>query len=105
MGKVEKWKNRRRLRNMGYTHYWRRSPDLKPANFAKAVEDIGHILAAVAERHIQIAGPTGYGKPELSESLIAFNGPRECGHRYRDLGSPWPSPTSAGVQATTQPVV
>lgn len=90
---------------MGYAHYWRRSPDLTPAHFAKAMEDIQAILAAVAERHVQIAGPTGYGKPELSETIIAFNGARDCGHRYRDLGSPWPSPTSAGVEATTKPVV
>ncbi len=90
---------------MGYTHYWRRAPDLTPAAFAKAVEDAKNILAAAQERGVILAGPTGYGKPEISESLIAFNGARECGHRYRDLGSPWPSATSGGVMATAKPVV
>lgn len=90
---------------MGYTHYWRRTPDLTPADFAKAADEIARILEVVSARGVKLAGPTGHGKPEITDNIIAFNGEKHCGHRYRDLGSPWPSPTAGGVNETTEPVV
>ena len=81
---------------MGYTHYWRRSPVLSPAEFAKAAEDIRHIAATLTDRGIKLAGPTGHGKPEISDSSIAFNGSLNCHHAFIDLGSPWPSSSATG---------
>lgn len=90
---------------MGYTHYWRRAPDLTPADFQRVMEDVKVILETLATKGIKLCGPTGHGEPELTPQVIAFNGCRKCGHRYRDLGKPWPSPTAAGVESTNHPVV
>jgi hypothetical protein len=90
---------------MAYGHHWRRPPDLTPAAFAKAADDIREILAAVAERGVLIAGPTGIGKPEITSRCIAFNGARNCGHKYRNLGDPWPHADARGVMATNNVVV
>jgi hypothetical protein len=85
---------------MGYTHYWRRSPELNRAAFIQAVEDIRQIVDKLIEQGVKIAGPKGLTRAELSDSTIAFNGAAGCGHRYRDLGDPFPSKTAEGVEAT-----
>lgn len=89
---------------MGYTHYWRRSPDLTPADFHQFVEDVKLIVEALQLKGLKFAGPTGTGQPELTPQVVAFNGSKNCGHRYRDLGKPWPSQTANGVEATNNPV-
>lgn len=89
---------------MGYTHYWRRAPELSREPFVLALEDIRKIIEKVKEIGLQVGGPTGAGAPELSDYVIAFNGRKDCGHRYMDLGKPWPSKTAEGVELTNQPV-
>jgi hypothetical protein len=83
---------------MPYTHMWRRAPELTRAGFEKAVEDVKIILERSSELGVRISGPTGYGKPEVTGRTIAFNGVRDCGHRYFDYGEPWPTATAEGVQ-------
>lgn len=90
---------------MGYSHYFRRAPVLDREAFTEAVSDIHQILEAVASKGIKLAGPTGLGDPELSDVTIAFNGSKTCGHRYIDLGKPWPSKTAEGVEETNTPIV
>lgn len=90
---------------MSYSHYWRRAPKHNRAAFTKALEDIRRIIEVVKERGVQLAGPTGHGVPEMSDVTIAFNGSANCGHRYLDLGEPWPSTTAEGVESTVDPVV
>jgi hypothetical protein len=82
---------------MPYTHQWRRSPSLDPDGFAKAVEDVKLILEKIEELGIKIAGPTGHGRPEITRNTIAFNGVKECGHRFFNYGEPWPTDDAAGV--------
>lgn len=53
---------------------------------------------------IRIAGPTGEGSPELTASTIAFNGSADCGHRYRDLGKPWPAKDAEGIDTGDNPI-
>ena len=84
---------------MGYTHQWRRQADIGRAAFSSALEDVKLILAKASEMGLRLAGPTGHGKPEITQQTIAFNGSAECGHRHRDLGKPWPSPEAEGVEA------
>lgn len=82
---------------MPYTHMWRRAPELSKDGFRKAVEDIKLLLDRASEMGLRIAGPTGHGKPEVTDSTIAFNGDRDCGHRYFDFGEPWPTGEAEGV--------
>jgi hypothetical protein len=90
---------------MGYTHYWRRVGDIERNAFSKALEDIRLVIETLSSRGMKFAGPSGSGSPELTDQTIAFNGKRECGHRYRDLGKPWPSKNAEGVEANNNPVV
>ena len=90
---------------MGYNHYWRRAPELDRDSFVRAVADIRLILEALKKRGVQMAGPEGHGEPELNDFIIAFNGKRECGHRYIDLGDPYPAENAEGIEAVLDPVV
>jgi hypothetical protein len=89
---------------VNYAHYWRRSPELDRAAFTNAVEDTKLIFAKAKELGIHLAGPIGQGHPDATDFAIAFNGSKECGHRYMDLGKPWPSKTAEGVEATPTPI-
>jgi len=89
---------------MGYTHYWRRSPELNRERFIKALEDVKGIMATLETRGLKFGGALGTQKPELTDFGIVFNGKKECGHRYRDLGDPWPSATAQGVESTIDPI-
>lgn len=82
---------------MPYTHMWRRAPALNKSGFAKLVEDVKLIFERAAELGIKVAGPTGHGKPEVSGGTIAFNGAKDCGHRFYDFGEPWPTQEAEGV--------
>ncbi len=82
---------------MPYSHMWRRVPELDRNAFMKVLEDIRVILERAEEMGLRIAGPTGHGKPELTNQTIAFNGDAECGHRYFDYGEPWPTDSAEGV--------
>lgn len=82
---------------MGYTHMWRRAPVLNREAFMKAVEDVRLILERAEEMGLRLSGPLGYGQPEITDSTIAFNGTKECGHRFYDYGDPWPTDAAQGV--------
>ncbi len=81
---------------MPYSHMWRRAPELSRERFKKVVEDVRLLIERAEELGIKIAGPSGHGKPELNDASIAFNGNADCGHRYFDMGEPWPSDVAEG---------
>lgn len=89
---------------MGYAHFWRRGAVLDRSGFEKAVDDLRVLFMRAAEMGIKLAGPRGEGKPELSFNTIAFNGRRDCGHRYRDLGKPYPAKEARGIEDGANPV-
>ncbi len=77
--------------------------DLDPDSFAQAADDIQIILSRLRDMGVMIAGPTGSGAPELNTQTIAFNGASRCGHRYRDIGKPFASPTATGIEEKEPP--
>ena len=79
---------------MGYTHYWRRIPQLDPGQFAAAALDCGTIAAKIP---VRLAGSDGKGRPDFAPALVAFNGPEDCGHPDRDYGIAWPAKGAGGV--------
>lgn len=79
---------------MGYTHYWERPERLDPEKFTKAAGDVRLVLKKLKELGLELAGPDGEGMPIIGDSVIAFNGKRQCGHQRRDLGITWPSPSN-----------
>lgn len=89
---------------MGYTHYWRRPAELDREGFSKALQDIKLVVEKLVATGLRLAGPIGRGKPELSDYTIAFNGDSNCGHRYRDLGKPFPSKTAEGIEDLDSPI-
>jgi hypothetical protein len=83
---------------MAYVHYWKRPKELPRDGFERAVEDARIIVDHVQqESGVRIAGPTGFGRPELTNETIALNGVAECGHRYRNLGRPFAAENAEGV--------
>lgn len=88
---------------MAYAHFWSRALELERDSFIKASEDVKRILSRAQDMGLQLAGPTGKGTPILSNGMIAFNGASDCGHRYRDLGAPFPSETAHGVEEVEPP--
>ncbi len=88
---------------MAYFHDWTRAREFERPAFAKAAEDVQLILSRGRDMGIQIAGPSGTGKPIVNEATIAFNGFAFCGHKYRDLGKPFASATAQGVDETDPP--
>ena len=66
----------KRRKTMGYTHYWRRAPELPAGTFAAAVNDC---QKALPHTGIALAGPLGRGRPVFGPAVIAFNGPGKAG--------------------------
>lgn len=89
---------------MGYTHYWYRPEEIKPDTFRAIVADTEKVLAEIEGYQVPMAGPTGTGRPELTEDVIAFNGSDDCGHpQDSSIVIPWPTANAGGVQAGAGP--
>ncbi len=89
---------------MGYCEYWERSPEFNRDAFVKVGEDLRLLFPALRKMGVKLAGPQGVGNPEITDYVIAFNGAKDCGHRYMDLGDPWPAKNAEGVLATVDPI-
>jgi hypothetical protein len=76
---------------MGYTHYLDRPPELDLPTWRRWVDDVRLILRSLPERTsitlypldgpsytltvpLQVAGPLGTGRPQLTDELVSFNG-------------------------------
>lgn len=57
---------------MGYTHYWYTPNELDAAKWKAFVADVEKILSANID--VPLAGPDGFGKPEVSHARVALNG-------------------------------
>ena len=80
---------------MGYTHYWYRKVKTFDAHtFRQFSEDCAKVCK---QSEIPIAGSGGDGEPEFTDDIVAFNGRSDCGHKLRNLGITWPSPTAKGL--------
>lgn len=87
-------------RGMGYTHYWRRPKAISRKTFTNIIGDFVRLMPALEKAGVKLAGPLGEGEPVVTENLIAFNGPVNCGHPVDyELPIPWPAPGAGGVFA------
>lgn len=85
---------------MGYTHYWRRPKTIPREKFAAVKKDFLRLLPALEKAGVKLAGPLGEGKPVITDDLVTFNGPINCGHPADyELSIPWPAPGAGGVFA------
>ena len=71
---------------MGYTHYWRRPPQLDKAMFKLWSEDVAKIVAAVepgglaGERGIGLSGGTDHEPAQITDKIVYLNGVGEAAH-------------------------
>ena len=56
---------------MGYTNYWKRTPELPAMKFAAAVKDIKTIMKKLG---VPLGGRDGTGRPIFRADSIEFNG-------------------------------
>lgn len=84
---------------MGYTHYWRREPEIPQKTFDAICRDTKKIIDACNDAGIRIRNGHGENEPIITADLISFNGDSNCGHERRDLGITWPSPNASGADA------
>jgi len=85
---------------MGYTHYWRRKPQIDKKAFANIIADFQRLMPELAAAGVKLAGPDGTGEVLVTEDLISFNGSTYCGHpSHFDLVIPWPDLHAAGIFA------
>lgn len=63
---------------MGYTHYWYYNPSKAKsgteAPFAKALREISKYKELLQSQGLVVRGPMGEGVPQLTPSVIAYNG-------------------------------
>lgn len=65
---------------MGYTHYWEHNPMfvlIKHKNYVQTLRDMAKIVKACG---LLLAGFDGTGEPELSDTLVRFNGLLDDAH-------------------------
>jgi hypothetical protein len=82
---------------VGYTHYWRREPEIPQDKFDAICEDTKKIIEACNEAGIRIRNGHGEDEPIITPDLISFNGDANCGHVKRDLGITWPGENASGA--------
>jgi hypothetical protein len=83
---------------MGYTHYWRRKKEFDPEDYRLVVGDFRKLLPVLSEVGVPLAGGTGLGKPIITNNLVWFNGPKNCGHNAdHSVVIPWPVENAGGV--------
>jgi hypothetical protein len=69
--------------SMGYTHYWKQTRNLTPAE----MEDIAGVIHKINDStDVLICGWNGEGEPDLGPDLIRFNGPGDEGHETFYIG-------------------
>ncbi len=69
---------------MGYTHYWKRLPILDPTAFTAWSCDVGKVVDALPENTIY--GPSGEGAPEITDTVVSFNGNASKSTRWTQSG-------------------
>ena len=65
---------------MGYTHYWTIKDELNREKFIEWAEGVKVIVETAIEAGIPLGNGLGDDKPELSDSLVVFNGVGDGSH-------------------------
>src|SRR6185295_17889952 len=91
-------------RQIGYTHYWYRKPEVPENTMQAIVADFNQLVLVLDDMGVKLAGGLGEGLPTISTDTVWFNGPENCGHAQRDFGIAWPSKGAHGVGANAQVV-
>src|SRR5580704_19142324 len=87
---------------MGYTHYWHRPQTISDALWDRICGDFGKLILPLSDAGVVLAGGLGKGPPEITDNLIRFNGPEECGHPANDeLVIPYPSNAAEGIGSSS----
>lgn len=82
---------------MGYTHYWKRHPNIDQETFRLFSNDCRQVMDfATTHLKLKLAGPGGEGKPETTQEIVAFNGATDCGHQKGQVGLVWPTAHASG---------
>lgn len=83
---------------MGYSHYWRKEPQIDAAIMGAIVSDFNRVVLPLHDNGIPLAGPMGDGVPKITAELIAFNGLSNCGHpQNAEITIPWPTQDGGGL--------
>ncbi len=84
---------------MGYTHYWyRKNKEVEVKSYEEIGSKFRALLPHFEQLGVNLAGGNGKGEPEISQTLISFNGLEDCGHpSTHELGIAWPSKNANGV--------
>src|ERR1044072_2837970 len=90
---------------MGYTHYWRRAENLSKEPFTKAADQIKQIGRKAEALGVRLAGPKGTRAPSIDDETIAFNGDKNCGHPYCDIGNPHPTEDATAINNNAAEVI
>lgn len=87
---------------MGYTHYWHRPQTISDALWSCIGSDFGKLVLPLSDAGVVLAGGLGKGPPEITDKVIRFNGPEECGHPPNDeLVIPYPSNDAEGIGSSS----
>jgi len=83
---------------MGYTHYWDRPQTIPDGTWDPIRRDFEKLILPLSDAGIELAGGLGKGPPEITDELICFNGPEDCGHpANEELAIPYPSIDAEGI--------
>lgn len=83
---------------MGYTHYWRRPKTINEDIFKAVVKDFRKLMPELESAGCKLADWEGNGSPQITDEVISFNGPLNCGHQKDDaLIIPWPTDDAGGI--------
>lgn len=83
---------------MGYTHYWDRPQTIPEDTWDAIRKDLEELILPLSDAGVVLAGGLGTGPPEITERVICFNGPEQCGHPpNEELVIPYPSAEAEGV--------
>ena len=71
---------------MGYTHYWHQLRDFTTSEWKTIRAETEKIITLAKEKHIELAGWDGTGRPEVNNSQIRLNGQQP--NDYEDICIP-----------------
>ncbi len=85
-------------KKMGYTHYWHRPKTIPDPLWDHIRGDFDRLVLPLSDAGVVLAGGLGTGPPEITDEVMRFNGPEDCGHPLNDeLVIPYPSDDAQGV--------
>jgi len=65
---------------MGYTHYWRQPEAVDADKFAAFTKKVAMIIRVADDAGIPLGDVMGQGSPDLSDTMVSFNGFAQFGN-------------------------